>query len=60
MYDEGIHKLRIYIDETGFNLHTKRAYGRAPMGQRINRIVSGQRGGNVTSVLRGSYTAHAV
>ena len=50
MYDEGIHKHRIYIDEAGFNLYTKRAYGRAPMGQRVNRIVSGQRGGNVTVI----------
>ena len=50
MYAEGIHKHRIYIDETGFNLYTRRAYGRAPMGQRVNRIVSGQRGGNVTVI----------
>ena len=50
MYDEAIHIPRIYIDVTGFNLYTKRAYGRAPMGQRVNRIVSGQRGGNVTVI----------
>ena len=50
MFEEGIQKHRIYIDETGFNLYTKRAYGRAPIGERVNRVVSGQRGGNVTVI----------
>ena len=48
MYDEGIQKHRIYIDETEFYLYTKLSYGLAPMGQRVNKIVSWQRGGSVT------------
>ena len=39
---------RVYLDETGFNLYTRRTYGRAPVGQRVNRIVGSQRGRNVT------------
>ena len=38
---------RVYIDEMGFNLYTKRTYGRAPVGQRALRIVGGHRGGNI-------------
>ena len=43
-------KHRIYVDETGFNLNTKRAYGRARQGERVNRIVRRQRGSNVTVI----------
>ena len=43
-----LHGRRIYIDETGFNLYTRRSYVRAPVGERVNRIVGGQRGRNVT------------
>lgn len=39
---------RVYLDETGFNLYTRRSYGRAPVGQRANRIVGSQRGRNIT------------
>ena len=44
-------KHRIYVDETGFNLWTKRAYGRAPRGERVNRVVRGQRGNNITVIV---------
>lgn len=50
MYDQGIHQHRVYIDETGYNLYTARTYGRAPRGERVNRIVAGQRGNNVTLI----------
>ena len=39
------------MDTTGFNLYTRRAYGRAPVGQRVNRIVGSQRGSNVALLL---------
>ena len=48
MLRNGINQRRVYIDETGFNLYTRRSYGRAPVGQRVNRIVGSQRGNNVT------------
>ena len=34
----------------GFNLYTKRPYGRAPVGLKAYRIVAGQRGGNITLI----------
>lgn len=49
MYDEGIHN-RVYVDEIGYNLYTSRAYVRAPRGRRINRMVAGQRGTNITLI----------
>ena len=48
MLRNGLNTRRVYIDETGFNLYTRRTYGRAPVGQRVNRIVGSQRGRNVT------------
>ena len=51
MYEIGLQKHRVYVDETGFNLYTKRAYGRAILGQRVNRVVRGQRGNNVTVIV---------
>ena len=50
MVAEGIAKHRIYIDECGFNLWTRRTYGRALVGERVNRIVGGQRGRNATII----------
>ncbi|KAG7156393.1 putative DDE superfamily endonuclease domain-containing protein 63, partial [Homarus americanus] len=50
MYEDGIHQHRVYLDETGYNLYTCRTYGRAPQGQRVNRIVAGQRGSNLTLI----------
>ena len=51
MHNEGLNRHRIYIDETGFNMYTKRQYGRAPVGQRANRIVSGQRRRNTSAIV---------
>lgn len=50
MYETGNPLHRVYIDETGYNLYTARSYGRAVRGQRVNRIVAGQRGNNVTLI----------
>ena len=50
MYTFGLQCHRIYIDETGFNLFTRRHYGRAPIGERVHRMVAGQRGRNVSVI----------
>ena len=50
MMQDGINRHRIYVDETGYNLWTKRTYGRARLGERVNRIVGGQRGRNATII----------
>ena len=44
-------KHRIYVDETGLNLHLSRSRGRAQAGHRAARIVCGQRGRNMTVIL---------
>lgn len=36
----------IYIDECGYNLWTRRSYGRAVRGQPVRRVVNNQRGKN--------------
>ena len=41
MYAGILQNDRIYIDEMGMNLYTKRTYGRAPVGQRALRTVAG-------------------
>ena len=38
----------IFIDECGFNLWTRRSYGRSAIGQRCFRVRNGQRGQNVS------------
>ena len=50
MVNAGASSHKIYIDETGYNMWTRRTYGRAPMGQRVNRAVGTQRGGNTTVI----------
>ena len=37
----------VFIDECGYNVWTRRTYGRAPRGQPARRVVSGQRGRNL-------------
>ena len=51
MVDTGMAAHRIYIDETGMNLHLSRSRGRAEAGRRAARIVCGQRGENMTVIL---------
>ena len=46
----------IFIDECGYNIWTARSYGRATVGERAFRQVSGQRGRNVTICLAVSPT----
>jgi transposase len=43
---EGVLGHLIYIDECGYNLWTRRSYGRAPRGQPVRRVVNNQRGRN--------------
>lgn len=49
--DEGISKTIIYIDESSFNIFTKRTRGRAPVGRRAVRQVGGQRGPNLNLIV---------
>ena len=49
-YNRGINRDKVYIDEMGFNMYTKRSYGRARLGERAQRIVGGQRGNNLTMI----------
>lgn len=41
----------VYVDESGFNIWTQRTRGRARIGERAVRTVSGQRGENLTLIL---------
>ncbi|XP_042229780.1 uncharacterized protein LOC121871483 [Homarus americanus] len=50
MLATGLQQQLVYIDETGFNLWTKRTYGRARCGERVHRAVGGQRGRNKTVI----------
>ena len=50
MYERGLQLHRIYVDECGFNLYTRRSFGRAQVGERVSRTVGGDRGGNVTLI----------
>lgn len=47
---QNIDSHRVYVDETGFNLWTRRSYGRANRGQRVRRFVAGSRGNNTTVI----------
>ena len=50
MMTTGLDRHRIYVDESGFNLHLMRTRGRAPVGDRAVRTVCGSRGRNVTFI----------
>ncbi|KAG7165130.1 putative DDE superfamily endonuclease domain-containing protein 15 [Homarus americanus] len=50
MLATGLQQQLVYIDETGFNLWTKRTYSRARRGERVHRTVGGQRGRNTTVI----------
>ena len=45
---EGVNQELVFIDEAGFNLWLRRSKGRAPVGERAVRVVTGQRGANLT------------
>ena len=50
MLADGLQLEKVYVDETDFNLWIKRTYGKARVGERVNRRVGGQRGRNVTVI----------
>jgi hypothetical protein len=51
MIENNIFENCVYIDESGFNLWTKRSYGRSKKGQRCFIVNNGQRGENVSICL---------
>lgn len=51
MVNEGMGAHRVYVDETGLNLHISRTRGRAAVGERAARVVCGQRGRNMTVIM---------
>ena len=51
MVNTGMAMHRVYVDETGLNLHLSRSRGRAEAGCRAARVVCGQRGRNMTVIL---------
>ena len=36
----GVYQRQVYIDESGFNIFTRRSKGRAPLGERVRRVVA--------------------
>ena len=55
-HEVGANTRLVYIDETGFNVYTRRTRGRAPRGRPAVRRVASQRGRNVTACLAISNT----
>ena len=51
MMTSGLNRRRIYVDESGFNLHLMRTRGRSLVGERAIRTVCGSRGRNVTLIM---------
>ena len=51
MVNVGMGEHRVYVDETGLNLHISRSRGRAAVGERAARIVCGRRGHNMTVIM---------
>ena len=46
----GVHQRQVYIDESGLNIFTRRTKGRAPLGERVCRVIA-PRGRNVNIAL---------
>ena len=46
----GVHQRQVYIDESGYNIFTRRSKDRAPLGERVRRVVA-PRGRNVNITL---------
>lgn len=51
MCERCLQKHRVQVEETGYNLYTKRMYGRAARGEHVVWTVGGQRGGNITVII---------
>lgn len=49
--EAGINQTLIYVDETSFNVYTKRTRGRSERGQPAVRQIGGQRGPNLNLVM---------
>ena len=56
----GIRDHVIYVDESGYNVFTRRSIGRARRGERVQRQVCGSRGRNVVLILAISPTLGVV
>lgn len=54
MMESGMGRERIYIDECGFNMHTRRSQGRSLVGIPAVRVLGGQCGQNLTFCLAAS------
>ena len=51
MSEEVVNSLKVFVDEFGVNIHTKRSFGRSTGGTRAYRTVSGQAGAKLTVCL---------
>ena len=51
MSEEVVNSLKVFVDEFGVNIHTKRSFGRSTRGTRAYRAVSGQARAKVTVCL---------
>lgn len=51
LLENGMQVKLVYLDECGFNLWTKRSFGRSLRGHRVPRVVNNQRGSNVMATL---------
>ena len=51
MMNDGVNQQLIFVDESGFNLFTRRTRGRAVVGQRAVRQVAGSRGRSVNVIM---------
>ena len=45
--EDVVNSLKVFVDEFGVNIYTKRSFGRSTRGTRAYRTVSGQAGANV-------------
>lgn len=58
IYEWRLQMHRIYGGETGFNLYTRRSFGRGVANSRVARTVVGDRGRNVTQITAISGMSH--
>ena len=51
MMEEGMNRYLVFVDEAGFNLHTRWTRGRAHVGERAVQKIAGCRGGNLNLLM---------
>ena len=51
MMEEGMNRHLVFVDEAGFNLHTRRTRGRAHVGERAVRQIAGCSGSNLNLLM---------